>query len=117
MDLKDFSQLRELKEIRELRELNEIREDATGPNSETTVAAPNFRNVKIQVEKKGRAGKTATILYGFTCSDAEIVELAQRLKRSLGVGGSVRDGEILIQGNHADKIRKLLNGQWIMDNG
>ena len=54
-----------------------------------------------------RAGKTATIIAGFD-DDADIREIAQRLKQRLGAGGSARGGEILIQGDFAVKVRALL---------
>lgn len=62
----------------------------------------------VIVERKGRAGKTATIIEGFTCPDSEVAEVAARLKRALGTGGSARGGEILIQGDVAAKVRRQL---------
>lgn len=62
----------------------------------------------VSVEKKGRNGKVATIVDGFTLSDNEVAEVAAALKKKLGVGGSSRGGEILIQGNLADKVRAEL---------
>lgn len=62
----------------------------------------------IAIEKKGRGGKTATIISGFTESHDEIAALAARLKSRLGTGGSARGGEILIQGNRAADVRKAL---------
>ncbi|MDE6301520.1 MAG: translation initiation factor [Muribaculaceae bacterium] len=63
----------------------------------------------IQFERKGRAGKSATIVYGFTTStDEEISALASRLKQSLGCGGSARGGEILLQGDRSTALRPLL---------
>lgn len=62
----------------------------------------------IAIEKKGRNGKVATIIYGFECSDEELSEIAGRLKKKLGVGGSSRGGEILIQGNLAEKVKEVL---------
>lgn len=64
--------------------------------------------VHIALERKGRAGKTATILYGFTISDAEIEQLAATLKQKLGCGGSVSGGEILLQGDRQNQIKPLL---------
>ena len=58
----------------------------------------------IVLEKKGRGGKQATIVTGFTCDDAALKEVASRLKRSLGVGGSARGGEILIQGDFRQRV-------------
>ncbi len=62
----------------------------------------------IIIDRKGRAGKVATIISGFTIGDDEIAEIATKLKRSLGVGGSARGGEILIQGDRAKQVHELL---------
>lgn len=58
----------------------------------------------VIVDKKGRNGKVATIIEGFDIEQSEIDNLASLLKKKLGVGGSVREGEILIQGDHKDKV-------------
>ena len=57
---------------------------------------------------KGRKGKTATIVEGFTCPEDELLEVAARLKTRFGTGGSARGGEILIQGDVAAKVKALL---------
>ena len=62
----------------------------------------------IILEKKGRGGKIATIVTGFTISDDEIAELASKMKSALGTGGSARGGEILIQGDKRDAVLKYL---------
>lgn len=58
----------------------------------------------VQIERKGRAGKVATIVSGFTIPDDAVADIASRLKHTLGTGGSARGGEILIQGNRADAV-------------
>lgn len=58
----------------------------------------------IVLERKGRAGKTATIITGFTVSDDAVADIAAQLKRSLGTGGSARGGEILIQGDRRKDV-------------
>lgn len=62
----------------------------------------------IIVERKGRGGKVATIITGFTIDD-EIDRVASRLKKVLGVGGSCRGGEILIQGDRAQAVCRALS--------
>jgi translation initiation factor 1 len=62
----------------------------------------------IIFERKGRGGKTATIITGFTVSDDQVSDIAARLKRKLGAGGSARGGEILIQGDRRNDVLKLL---------
>ena len=62
----------------------------------------------IVVEKKGRGGKTATIVEGFQCSDDEVDEIARDLRKRLGTGGSSRGGEILIQGDRRNDVAAFL---------
>lgn len=62
----------------------------------------------IILERKGRAGKTATIIAGFTIDDAAVRDVAARLKSALGTGGSSRGGEILIQGDRRNDVLRLL---------
>ena len=64
--------------------------------------------VSIAKEKKGRGGKTATIIYGFECSDEELSETASALRHRLGTGGSARGGEILLQGDVVEKVKPIL---------
>ena len=58
----------------------------------------------IVLERKGRGGKQATIVTGFTCDDEALKQVASHLKRTLGVGGSARGGEILIQGDFRQRV-------------
>ena len=58
----------------------------------------------ILLERKGRGGKQATIVTGFTCDDEALKQVASKLKRTLGVGGSARGGEILIQGDFRQRV-------------
>lgn len=69
--------------------------------------------LSIAMERKGRGGKTATIIYGFadTTTDEEIAALAKRLKQRLGSGGSVAGGEILLQGDLREKVKELLKAE------
>jgi len=62
----------------------------------------------ILLERKGRGGKQATIITGFACDDDALKQLASKLKSSLGVGGSARGGEILIQGDFRQRVLELL---------
>lgn len=67
--------------------------------------------IHIVVEKKGRKGKTATIAEGFNCDDDELQELASKAKRHLGVGGSARGGEILIQGDCRERLAAFFRSE------
>ena len=58
----------------------------------------------IVLERKGRGGKQATIVTGFKCDDEALKQVASTLKRSLGVGGSARGGEILVQGDWRQRV-------------
>lgn len=82
-------------------------EEISLPEEDTLKKAKDV--LKVFVEKKGRKGKTATIIEGFTASDEEVAQVAALLKKKLGVGGSSRGGEILIQGNLPDQVRKILS--------
>lgn len=66
--------------------------------------------IQIVTEKKGRAGKTATIICGFdpSVTDEEIDNLAAKIKKRLSTGGSSRGGEILIQGDRKTDVAKIL---------
>ena len=68
------------------------------------------RRLDIVFERKGRGGKQATIVTGFVCDDEALKTVASQLKRSLGVGGSARGGEILIQGDCRQQVLDLLQG-------
>ncbi|MEX1191338.1 MAG: translation initiation factor [Brumimicrobium sp.] len=63
----------------------------------------------VSIDRKKRKGKDVTLIEGFVGSDEDMKSLAKQLKSSCGVGGSAKDGEILIQGNHRDKIIEILN--------
>jgi translation initiation factor 1 len=67
--------------------------------------------IRIRRETKGRKGKTATVVYGFDYSGEELKELAARLKRLCGTGGSVQDGQIIIQGDHREALLADLKKQ------
>jgi translation initiation factor 1 len=60
--------------------------------------------IRIRREVKGRGGKTVTVASGFRLDDDGLKKLAAELKRRCGTGGSVKDGEILIQGDHREAI-------------
>ena len=60
--------------------------------------------IRIQREVKGRKGKTVTTVFGFQLADDELKNLAAQLKRRCGTGGSVKDGVIIIQGDHRDTL-------------
>lgn len=83
-------------------------EESIVKTEEKTSSQPRL---DIILEKKGRGGKIATIVTGFTMTDEEVDSLASKMKSSLGTGGSARGGEILIQGDKRDAVLKFLTKQ------
>ena len=59
-------------------------------------------------EKKGRNGKPVTLIEGFEGSEDELKNISKKIKTTLGIGGSAKDGVIVIQGDNRDKIMKIL---------
>ena len=66
------------------------------------------QKLRVSIEKNHRGGKTVTIIKNFIGSDLDIKELGKLLKTKCGSGGSVKDGEILVQGEFKEKIIELL---------
>lgn len=67
--------------------------------------------IRIWRETKGRKGKTVTTVVGFDLDVAALKAFAKDLKRHCGTGGSVKDGVIVIQGDHRDTVKGFLEGQ------
>lgn len=79
---------------------------------ETTTLAPAAQKLRLQLETKHRGGKTATVVLGFIGINKDLEDLGKKLKSFCGTGGSVKDGELIIQGDHRDKLL-----QWFLKNG
>lgn len=66
------------------------------------------QNLRVLLDKSGRAGKQVTLVTGFTGKTGDLEELAKALKTKLGIGGSVKDREIILQGDWRDKAVQVL---------
>ena len=75
---------------------------------ETETLAPKNQFLEAHFSNKGRGGKTVTVITGFEGSEDDLKSLAKLLKTKCGVGGSIKDNEIIIQGNYRDKIMEIL---------
>ncbi len=72
---------------------------------------PSSQLLEAHLEKKGRGGKTAVVIKGFEGAESQLKDLAKDLKNHCASGGSVKEGNIIIQGNVRDKIMEYLKGR------
>lgn len=76
--------------------------------SEEKTLPAQQQQLRVQLDKSMRAGKQVTLVTGFTGKTGDIEALGKLLKTKCGVGGSVKDREIIIQGDHRDKVVQIL---------
>ncbi len=69
---------------------------------------PNQQNLKVQASRKGRKGKTVTVISGFQVKPETLEALAKQLKAQCGTGGTVKENAIEIQGDHTQKLVQVL---------
>jgi translation initiation factor 1 len=88
---------------------------STDPNFKIEVEEKNIETLspvdqllRVILETKHRAGKTVTIVYGFVGKEEDMNVLGKALKNHCGTGGSVKEGEIIIQGDHRQKVFQYL---------
>ncbi|WP_417592056.1 translation initiation factor [Owenweeksia hongkongensis] len=72
---------------------------------------PNEQHLEAHLEKKGRGGKVAVLIKGFEGPEDDLKDLAKAIKNHCATGGSVKDGEIIIQGNVRDKAMDFLKNK------
>lgn len=80
----------------------------TDAQEEVETLAPAKQNLRVWLDRNHRGGKTVTLVKGFVGSEEDLKELARMLKNRCGVGGSAKDGEIIIQGDHRERVLQLL---------
>lgn len=81
-------------------------------NEERETLPSQQQNMIVRLDTKNRGGKTVTLVEGFTGTISDREQLGKKLKTFCGTGGSVKDGEIIVQGDNRDKIL-----QWLQKNG
>ena len=83
-----------------------------GENEERETLPPVQQKLRIRLDTKHRAGKAVSLIESFIGTNNDLEDLGKKLKNFCGTGGSVKDGEIIIQGDQREKIL-----QWLLKNG
>ena len=77
-------------------------------DSEEETPSPGEQRLHVHMERKGRKGKTVTLITGFVGRSSDLEELSKELKAKCGIGGSVKEGEVILQGEVVERVASLL---------
>ena len=107
-DNKEKTEIDRKKRIGVVYSTNPDYEYSDDSQEEAETLPKNQQKLRLNMERAGRGGKTVTLVKGFVGSDKDINALSKLLKQKCGVGGSVKDGEIIIQGDHRQRLVEIL---------
>lgn len=79
-----------------------------GNDEDIETLEPHLQMLRVMIDRKQRRGKEVTLITGFVGQEEDLKDLGKFLKSKCGVGGSAKNGEIIIQGNQRDKVVTLL---------